>query len=367
MASETTGTWGRYVPADVVGVLAVVGLANVAVFHPVVGESLARTVVGLAFVLFVPGYALIAALFPERGEASDAGWRGVVTRAGSGHEDGVPAAGRGIDAWERTALGVAASLAVVPLLALAVAFSPLPFATVPVFGALSAFIVLCLTIATVRRWALEPGRRFRVPVGAWLARRRRSLTGADTRGEAVLTVALVAAMLFAVGTLGFAVLSPSDGETYTDFYVLSEDESGEPVAAGYPDSLTPGQEEAVYLGIENAEHRTVEYHVVGQLQRVDGTGADATVTDRRRIDSFSTTLDHGAQVVLRRSLTAPQGWTGTDLRLQFKLYRGSPPDSATDPAYREIHIWVDVGNGADGTSGVNSSRTSAQRLSVAAV
>lgn len=362
MASETTapGKRGWYVPADVVGIVAIVGLANVAVFHPMFGESLPRAVVGVAFVLFVPGYALVAALFPERGESSGGGWRGAVTPSG-GPEDGPWTVGRGIDGWERAALGLAVSLAVVPLLALGVALSPLSFATAPVFGAISAFTVVCLVIGTIRRWRLEPGRRFRVPVGAWLARRRRSLTGADSRGEAILTVALVAAMLFAVGALGFAVLSPSDGETYTDFYVLSEDENGEPVAADYPDSLTPGQEEAVYLGIENAEHRTVEYHVVIQLQRVEGTGADAVVTDRRRIDSFSTTLDHGAEVVLRRSLTAPADWSGTDLRLQFKLHRGSPPDSATASAYRDLHIWVDVGGESDGTAAENSSRTSSRR------
>ncbi|PSP68092.1 hypothetical protein BRC85_04020 [Halobacteriales archaeon QS_1_69_70] len=58
----------RNLPADLAAVLAVVALTNLAVFLPVVNDSPVRVVVGLVFVLFVPGYAFIAALFPEAGE-----------------------------------------------------------------------------------------------------------------------------------------------------------------------------------------------------------------------------------------------------------------------------------------------------------
>ena len=58
----------RNLPADLAAVLAVVALTNLAVFLPVVNDSPIRVVVGLVFVLFVPGYAFIAALFPEQGD-----------------------------------------------------------------------------------------------------------------------------------------------------------------------------------------------------------------------------------------------------------------------------------------------------------
>ena len=58
----------RNLPADLTAVLAVVALTNLAVFLPVVNDSPIRVVVGLVFVLFVPGYAFIAALFPEQGD-----------------------------------------------------------------------------------------------------------------------------------------------------------------------------------------------------------------------------------------------------------------------------------------------------------
>jgi len=50
-------------------VLGLVALTNLAVFLPVVRETPLRIVLGLPLVLFLPGYALIAALFPEAGES----------------------------------------------------------------------------------------------------------------------------------------------------------------------------------------------------------------------------------------------------------------------------------------------------------
>lgn len=35
--------------------------------------------------------------------------------------------------------------------------------------------------------------------------------------------------------------------------------------------------------------------------------------------------------------------TGDELRLQYLLYRGSPPATSTQSnAYREVHLWVNV-------------------------
>lgn len=59
----------RTLPVDLVAVVVAVVLTVLGVFLPVVNETPLRIVVGLPFVLFVPGYALIAALFPEAGES----------------------------------------------------------------------------------------------------------------------------------------------------------------------------------------------------------------------------------------------------------------------------------------------------------
>lgn len=348
MTTARSSTGGRLssLPADLVGVVLVVGLANLAVFYPAIIGSPLRVVTGLLFVLFVPGYAFVSALFPKDGTAPGE------TRAGTG-DDSKPSARtwgrglvdhpRGVDRWERLALAFGISLAVVPLLALAVTLSPLTFTTVTVFLTISAFAVLCAAVATMRRLSLHPQQRFRVsPIGL-LDRKRHAFRSADSRGEIILSIGLSLAVVFAVGTLGFAVLAPPDGEAYTDFHVLSEGEDGELVAADYPDTFTTGEPEQIHTGIENYEGQSVEYEVVIQIQQVEESEQGVVVTERLEIDRFSTTLAHNESLVTARSLTAPEGWTGTDLRLKFLLYKESPPETpSSETADLDLHLWIDV-------------------------
>lgn len=331
-------------PTDIVGILVVVALANLAVFHSALGESAIRVVAGILFVLFVPGYALVAALFPEDGRPPTA------ENTTFGSESGIrslweggPDTPRSIDRWERLALSFALSLAVVPLLAMAVTVSPLAFAVGPIFFTISGFTVLCGLIAIKRRAALPAEKRFGISVTDSLARTRRSLKGADSRGQLLLTIGLTAAILFAVGTFGFAILSPPDGETYTEFYVLSEDEDGELVAADYPDTFTPGEPQQLHVGVENYEGEPQDYVVVVQLQRIEETDEGSVVTARRDIDRYSVALEHEEAWVTERQLTVPSGWEGTDLRLKFLLYEGEVSGTPTsDTAYHDLHIWIDV-------------------------
>jgi hypothetical protein len=56
----------RTLPADLAAALVLAAATTLAVFVPVVNETPLRVVLGLPYVLFLPGYVLIAALFPER-------------------------------------------------------------------------------------------------------------------------------------------------------------------------------------------------------------------------------------------------------------------------------------------------------------
>lgn len=159
----------------------------------------------------------------------------------------------------------------------------------------------------------------------------------------LLNVALVVAILLAVGTFGFTVLASPDGEQFTEFYVLSEGEDGELVAAEYPDAFIPGEPQPIHVGVENYEMETVEYDIVVQLQRVEESDEGTVVTERQRIEQFSMTLDHDESRIDERTLAISDGMTGSDLRLEFLLYEGSVPETPTsENAYRHLHIWIDV-------------------------
>jgi len=341
----------RNLPADLAAVLALVAVTNLAVFLPVVNDSPLRVVVGLVFVLFVPGYAFIAALFPEAGESPTG------EPANEDNDDAVPGdAGlqdRGIDGIERTALAFGLSIAIVPLIGLALNFTPSGIRLVPILVSISAFTVGATVVAALRRWELPDEDRFRVPYRAWLAAGQSELFDPDSTVDAALNVALAVAILLATTSVVYAVAVPQQGEQFTEFYVLTEDADGELVAANYP-------QEPIQVGVENNEYEEVEYTVVVQLQAVDGrqndSGGTATprnetvVTDRTEIDRYSTSLPHNESAIRQRNLTIDSGtaatFEGSDRRVKFLLYRGPPPGEPTaENAYRDLHLWVTVSTG----------------------
>src|SRR2546422_985587 len=76
-----------------------------------------------------------------------------------------------------------------------------------------------------------------------------------------LTVALVASIAVAAGTLAYVVATPRPGERFTEFYVL--DRNG--TANDYPSRLNVSENAAVILGVVNHEFATVNYTVEARL------------------------------------------------------------------------------------------------------
>ena len=332
------------IPADLIALVILVIVADGVILLSTDG-ALVRPVVGLLFVLFLPGYALVAALFPARGNSPQQAQRGNGSSAGQSTTDrGGWGLDRGIDWVERFALGFVLSLAVVPILALVVTLSPLAFGTASVFVVITVWTLGLTIVAIGRRLTLSVDQRYGMTIGELTRYLRQSIVGDRSRGKILLNVVLVLAILFAVGSLSFALLAPPDGETYTDVALLTESSDGELTTAEYPDSLAPGEDEQFYIRLENREQTSVEYDVVVQLQAVDSSAEGAVVTNRAEVDRFSTTLDHGESEITEREVTIPPTLTGEDLRLQLLLYEDGVPTTPTrESAYRKLHIWVDVG------------------------
>lgn len=345
-ANTSWSTLLRKVPIDLVGVIVVVALANAATLVPLAGPL--RLLAGVLFVLFVPGYALMAALFPEAGRSprdatdrSDGSFSSSAGTRSSSHR--LLDTGRGVDWFERLALSFGLSFALVPLLAMGVTLSPLAFSIEPIFLVISLFTVLCTVIAAIRRLLLPPEKRFGLPVSDWFTRGYGAIHYSESRGGLALNIVLVFAILFAMGTFGFAVLSPPDGEQYTEFYVLSEGENGELVSEGYPDVISPNDPAQLHVGIENHEKERAEYSVIVQVQRVESSDQETVVTERQTVEELSVELDHDERWVTEQEIAASDGLRGEDLRLKFLLYKGTVPDNpSSDSAHRDLHIWVDV-------------------------
>ncbi len=195
---------------DLIIIVAYTLIAVASIYLPVVNETVLRSALGLGMVLFVPGYALIAALFPGRGD---------------------------IDAIERTALSFGLSIAVTPLIGLALNFTPWGIRLDPIVVCLTIFTLICAAVATYRRRELKPEERFFVDFGkTWRDARTELFPKGEGRLDRTLTVILLLSIIASVAVLAFVIAVPKQGETFTEFYVLGPDGK----ADNYPDISTSG-------------------------------------------------------------------------------------------------------------------------------
>lgn len=279
---------------------------------PDLGASVAA-LVGVPFLLFFPGYAVVSALFPEQpGEL--AGKRAV--RVG----DGGPG-------W---AVRVAFSLLLSGLVA-AVGGVLLSWTVGIRLG--PAVVLLCAVTfvglggAALRRRTLTLTRRAAPLAG--------SARGALPFGGRRRTIALAVAVLALVATIGIVGVAPVQGESFTESYVLTEGENGDLVADGYPSEFVAGESQSLHVGIENHEFRPVTYEVEIAVQEVD---EDGDVVAEERVDQYTTELAHGENDVSERQIAPTM--TGEDLRLQFHVFGDGAGEAAAPD--RTLHLWIDV-------------------------
>lgn len=241
----------------------------------------------MPFILFFPGYTLIAALFPRRDD---------------------------LDGIERVALSFGLSIAVVPLIGLGLNYTPWGIRLCPIFISLIVFITAMSGIAMYRRSRLEEGEyffpSFEVNMPQW-----ESLSRLDK----ILSITLVLSILFAIGSIAYVVTTPKVGEKFTEFYILGP--GG--MAENYPSELKVGEYGEVILGVVNHEYKEINYRaevwMAGNL--------------KKRLSPI--TLEHEEK--WEHPLVFKTNRAHKNLKVEFRLYRGDENEP-----YRKLHLWVDV-------------------------
>lgn len=252
-----------------------------------------RIPLGLAVVLFPPGYTLIAALFPRK-------------------ED--------LDGIERFALSFGLSIAVMPLMGLGLNYTPWGIRLVPVVISLCLFTVVMSIVAHIRRSAIVQGDRFSVEFRQGIrAIRGELLNDRSSRIDKALTVILVITIILSISALVYVVVIPKQGEKFTEFYILGP--KGK--AYDYPTSVVTGQNSTVIVGIVNHEYVTVNYTMRMAIQNSTLSSRDV------RLDN-NQTRESPVVYELQR--------VGNNQKLDFLLYK---EHNFTAP-YRDLHLWVNV-------------------------
>jgi uncharacterized membrane protein len=249
-----------------------------------------RVAFAVPFIIFSPGYALVAALYP---------------RADS------------LDGIERLALSFGTSIAVVPLLGLGLNYTPWGIRLIPVLLSVMVFVLAACIIARVRRTRLLPNERFGLtivrPHVGW--REMRPL-------DRALSVALVASIVFAVGVLVYAIAVPRQGEEFTEFYILGT--SG--MAEGYPTTIRTGQGADLILGLVNHEGEPLSYRVEARL---DGNPVAVRLSTQatgaaRAADNAIAVTDVGDEQEWEETITLIPLVAGEDQKLELLLFTPKP-------------------------------------------
>ncbi|AHZ24577.1 hypothetical protein BM92_16880 (plasmid) [Haloferax mediterranei ATCC 33500] len=308
--------------------LAVVVLSYVGALLHVVPTV--QAIVGLPTFLFLPGYALLLALFPGNK---------------LGHKMHGPASGpfewnASLSLVERLALSFGMSIALLPVIGLVLLWVGLGLDLFVVLSALSVVTIVGIAIGEIRRRRLQPAEQFHIPVRQWYADVAESF-GRPSRIDSLLNVALAVAIVFAVASLGYAVVDTGGGESYSSLSLLTQDASGEFVAADYPSALTAGEQTELFVSVSNFEGEATSYTLVAELQRVEQAGGETTVVERQALGQQTKTVADGGTWRTKHNFVP--ALTGENLRLTYYLYEGeAPAEPSTETAYRSTYIWLTV-------------------------
>jgi hypothetical protein len=181
----------------------------------------------------------------------------------------------------------------------------------------SGFILAASIVAWYRRNRLAPGERytasFALPKVNWRGM---------GRTDRLLTVALVASIIFAVGTLIYVVATPKKGEQFTEFYILGT--GG--MAEGYPTTLRVGEGADLIMGVVNHEGEPVTYTVQARL---DGDPAvaqlEAESGSARQDEPWSFIVDAlDDEAEWEHPITVTALAPGEKLKLEFLLFSPRP-------------------------------------------
>jgi uncharacterized membrane protein len=149
----------------------------------------------------------------------------------------------------------------------------------------------------------------------------------ESRGmdiDRMLSIILIIAIILAIAMTVYVVVTPKQGEKFTEFYILGP----EGMADDYPTDLSVGDEGEVIIGVVNHEYASITYLLEVKLNETVIGGAEPR-------------LEHGETWEQPFFFEAKR--KGDDQKIEFLLYRDHNESDETGEPYRSLHLWVDVG------------------------
>ena len=191
-------------------------------------------------------------------------------------------------------------------------------------------------------------------VGLAAALRDAVLPHEDDRVDRFLSVALLFVIVIALVTTILVIALPKEDEHFTDFFILSENET----ADDYPDKIYTGLDYPMFIGIGNHESRNTTYNI--ETWNTNTIFDPATNTTQIIImdpgDRFSLTLADKETSVIPYTLSAKKTEYN---RVAFLLFTETIPGPQVtggdriNASYRDLYLRVSVWQGFSQESNSN--------------
>ncbi|HJQ93520.1 MAG TPA: DUF1616 domain-containing protein [Candidatus Thermoplasmatota archaeon] len=322
-------------PVDLAAVLVAAGVGVVAVMAG--WPDAVRVPLGLALVLFAPGYAMLALLFPQAYQPASA-----------------QAPRKGLDGAERAVLSIGVSMALTVLVALILDWRGVRLTAGPVLGIVALLTAVLVPFAVVRRAYLPSHEVLRIGFGG--------STQPPLRRPVL--VALVSSLLIVGAATAFVIIAPDKTERFTEFYILGETDRASCYPAVYTsEGYAPGANERcpdlvgnVTVGLVNHEGRETHYWVRAVWSNETVTTGDTRIHSIEEWQTIQVTLPSVPVDVSLGTNFTPQHEIplrvppppGPGLwRLTFQLFLQPPPSTEPTHAYlgsadRRTFLWIEA-------------------------
>ncbi len=249
-------------------------------------SSVLRVILGLPFVFFFPGYALITALYPAK---------------------------KSLSTFARIALSFGFSLVITALVGLILNYTPWGIRLYPSLISLFIFNLIMSAIAWLRQKSIPESDKISISFNL-------ALPSGPVSSSRVLSIILVVVILGTLGTLSYVIATPKIGEKYTEFYILGE----EGKAANYPKNLSLGEEGKVVAGIINREQQTMSYRL------------EVRIDNLKKAEAGPLTLEPDEK--WEAPLSFKPDKAGDNQKLEFLLFKAGE----SDPYMKPLYLWVNV-------------------------
>lgn len=280
-----------FLPIDILLIFIATILCVIFIITPVLSGTTTRIILGLIFILFLPGYSLISALFPKKND---------------------------LDKVERIALSFGLSIAVTVLMGLLLNYTPFGIRLIPCLFSLSIFTALMGSIAYIRRWKVPKGDRFTIKFQHYFNYIPRVFKQ-KSKIDKYLSIVLIISIIFAISMTVYSITTPKPDEKFTEFYILGSHGK----ASDYPTNLTVGKKGTILVGIVNHEYNQITYNIVLKL-------------NGKTIKNENISLSHNEKLEKRYTFNASQ--KGKNQKLEVLLYK--LPNNFN--VYKSLHLWINV-------------------------